>query len=269
MKKQQLLAALSGTSLLLSNAMASADPLTGNVQIKTVRVARPGGTALSAGEAQKPFDANINDDSFKLNANSNQLPAQVDEVAPVAPAPLRAEVSQPELRASTTSSPLKGNAEKTGGTVGGGAQHASNAPIIDDYNAKKPLQGSVTFRICYYDLGDGAECCWEALREANYLKGRGVDIALLLDRGGVRLANKHNMHEEQLHRGSTEKMVKTQQLLKDFIEMGGTVYASERWARHFGLWGGSAPALTPGVKLENDEEMADLLVERSGRIVDY
>jgi hypothetical protein len=63
--------------------------------------------------------------------------------------------------------------------------------------------------------------------------------------------------------------VRTQQMLREFIDKGGKVYASERWAKHFGLYGGSYPALAQGVELLADEDMADLLVERSGRIVEY
>lgn len=273
MKKEKILAVLSGTGFLLSYAgTAYGDPLTGNVQVRSMRVTRPGGSALSATvDARKPFDTMINDDSFKLEASQNKLEAQVEEAAAPAAAqtPVQTPVQAPVVMAVSKQPELRATVDRSAGTIGGGAGHATAAPVIDDYNAKRPLQGSVTFRFCYYDLGDGVECCWEGLRDANYLKGRGVDIAIMLDRGGVRLANKHNMHEEQLHRGSTEKMVKTQTLLRQFIDSGGTVYVSERWAKTFGLTGGSYPALTAGVKLVDDEAMADLLVERNGRIVEY
>jgi hypothetical protein len=262
MKKRILLAFLAGCSLL-STPGALGDPLTGNVRESRTRVARPSPFG-SGSESQKPLGASITDDSFKLNAT------QQDGV-PLAASQTEFQSASPLRGSSTTSQqqPLNGNVDTTRATTGGTAGTATVAPIVDDYSGKGPLSGSVTFRFCYYDLGDGVECCWEGLRDAIYLKGRGVDIAIMLDRGGVRLANKHNGHELQLHRGSTERMIKTHALLRQFIDAGGTVYVSERWARTFGLVGGSYSSLSEGVKTASDEEMADLLVERSGRIVEY
>lgn len=262
MQRKHFLVLTSGILLVTNmSGAASADPLAGNVQVRAARLSRP--VELSAGTGQQAASAQLDATSFDLNAASTALQGQVESTS--AQIPIAA--SQPDSIRSAT--PLSGRATSTGATTGGGAQRGTTAPIVDDYNARKPLSGNVTFRFCYFDLGDGAECCWEGLRDANYLRGRGVDVAIMLDRGGVRLANKHNGHEFQLHRGSTERMVKTQQLLRQFIDSGGQVFVSERWAREFGLWGGSYPSLTQGVKLSSDEEMADLLVERSGRIVEY
>lgn len=261
MQKRHLLTLCSGFLLLTNQYWANADPLTGNVQMRSARVSRP--AELSSGISLQSTNAQLDDNSFNLNANTAQLQSQAsarDAQLPIA-------VSQPEPIRATRA--LNGHSEEQNATIRSGTQRAGAAPLVDDYNARRALSGNVTFRFCYFDLGDGAECCWEGLRDANYLRGRGVDVAIMLDRGGVRLANKHNGHELQLHRGSTEHMVKTQQLLRDFIDGGGTVFVSERWAREFGLWGGSYPSLTQGVKLSTDEEMADLLVERSGRIVEY
>jgi hypothetical protein len=259
MNKRVLLALMAGWSLLTAPAFAG-DPLTGNVRESRTRVARPGEPDM---QSQKPLNALITEDSFKLDAMKQ-------DAAPVPLATGQSEfAASSPLRSSLSASPMKSNIEESHSAARGGAGTAAVAPVINDYNAKAPLTGSVTFRFCYFDLGDGADCCWEGLRDALYLKGRGVDIAIMLDRGGVRVANKHNGHEVQLHRGSTERLVKTQELLRQFIEAGGTVIASERWSRTFGLVGGSYPSLTTGVKLASDEEMADLLVERSGRIVEY
>jgi hypothetical protein len=263
MQKQHLLALTSAIFLITSQFAADADPLSGNVQLRSARVSRPG-VPGAAGTSQNALNARLDDKAFDLNASSTSLNGAVDTTAP--PSPLAAFSGTESIRSST---PLTGGAQTSHATTGGTAQSAAAAPIINDYNARAPLSGNVTFRFCYFDLGDGAECCWEGLRDANYLRGRGVDVAIMLDRGGVRLANKHNGHQLQLHRGSTERMIKTQEMLRQFIDGGGTVFVSERWAREFGLYGGSYPSLTQGVKLATDEEMADLLVERSGRIVEY
>lgn len=260
-------------SISALNSTVAADPLQGHLNQSSTRINRPANPMI---QPQKPISATVTDDSFKLKAEEDAAAAAASDSQPAAQADATAESGETQpaspLAASTTQSSLKPaasiNAGFARGSTGGTAAGKADQPNYD-YSAKQPLQGSVTFRFCYYDLGDGAECAWEGLRDAIYLQGRGVDIALMLDRGGVRLANKHNSHEYQLHRGSTERMVQTQLLLRQFIQNRGKVYVSERWARQFGLWGGSYPSLTHGVQLLGDEEMADLLVERSGRIVDY
>lgn len=275
MKKRQVLSLLAaGAAISLLVPALAADPLQGQVKSGGLRrVARPAQPSLDM-QGQSPLRSSVETNLFQFGAvgaasvagtGNSPLTGTVTTSEPGVQA---GAVEQPALNPSASSDSLQGAAKEDKLSGGAAAKPTADPPKFD-YNAKPPLSGSVTFRFCYYDLGDGAECAWEGLRDANYLKGRGVDIALMLDRGGVRLANKHNIHEYQLHRGSTERLVQTQKLLREFIEKGGEVYASERWAKTFGLSGSSYSALTNGVRLLSDEEMADMLVERSGRIVEY
>jgi hypothetical protein len=268
MEKRRVLSFLA-TAIAVSQAMPvlAVEPLQGKVKSTNLRrVTRP---LQSNMVFERPtLNSSLEENTFRLKAVA--MPAQASDsalggaVATSYPL-IQSGTSQPSLNPSASSNILQGEAEAN--KLGSGSK-APESPKYDS-NTKPPLSGSVTFRFCYYDLGDGAECAWEGLRDALYLQGRGVDIALMLDRGGVRLANKHNAHEYQLHRGSTERLVATQKMLREFIDKGGEVYASERWSRTFGLTGGSYPAINSGVKLLGDEEMAELLVDRSGRIVEY
>jgi hypothetical protein len=253
----------------------AADHLEGHVK-QNMRITRP---VPPGAEGAVQQGAVVSEDSFNLQIKSGQLDTQPPVTAETHSAGLEQAVLTggaarsaitggiASRSASPPATPLTGDVQKD--QPPGGAEGRAENGLTDDYNARKSLKGSVTFRFCYFDLGDGVECTWEGLRDALYLQGRGVDIALMLDRGGVRLANKHNGHEYQLHRGSTERLVKNQTMLREFIDKGGKVYASERWCKQFGLIGGSYPALTQGVELLGDEDMAELLVDRAGRIVEY
>jgi hypothetical protein len=54
-------------------------------------------------------------------------------------------------------------------------------------------------------------------------------------------------------------------LLQGLIKSGTTVIVSDRWAKH---WSENAK-LMPGVTMASDEELADVLIEASGSLLDY
>lgn len=198
------------------------------------------------GQATSPA-AHLSGESGK----TAQIPPAIATPAPSAGSPLQAVTSAGKKPPA--------NASAAGGSL----------PVPSGDSGLEKSDRPVTIRLQKYNRLQDWEVVWEALHMANLLAKRSSDVTLVLDLEGVNAANKHDMREYQLHRQSTERMIQTQKLLRDFIADGGKVYASERWAKFWGLAGGSYPSLTAGVELLTDEELADKYIERSGSIIDY
>lgn len=134
-------------------------------------------------------------------------------------------------------------------------------------SSKRPI----TIRLKrFYSLVEW-EVVWEAFNLGINMAKKGGDVTVLLDMEAVQAANRHDNHQFQMNRGNygSEKMISVQSMIQQFMEAGGQVVANERWAKFWGVSGGSMQALSQGVQLMNDEEVADFLVNRSGNIIDY
>jgi hypothetical protein len=80
------------------------------------------------------------------------------------------------------------------------------------------------------------------------------------------MANRHNKEEWQVDRNSTQKFIKVQSLLNDFINRGGKVIASEKWIKEFELDRQNIPI---GISLLSENDINDLIISNTGRIINY
>lgn len=145
----------------------------------------------------------------------------------------------------------------------------STAKIEEKYDTRKLNGQQVTLRLTSYQTLIPFEVAWECLRDAMNMLDQGADVTIMLDREGVRLANKHNLQQFQVHRGSSEKLIGEQQLFQDFLDRGGHVLCSERWAKAFGIAGGSYQAVPARVQLLSDDDMSVELVKRRSQMINY
>ncbi len=105
---------------------------------------------------------------------------------------------------------------------------------------------------------------YEAMQAALYYLGKGIDVTVMLDRMAVQWANSRDITRE-VTEGDRIVMVKS--VIIEFLGKGGTVLASQTWAKKLGfVQGGNLP---PGVKLLSDDEMRDEIFKRRGTIVEY
>lgn len=259
-----------------SDVLAAPKSLKGQVnEVAPVRIARPTLPGKASMDSIKTTrQGTLDTSSFDLSGASSHIPAAAESAA------MSATLDQSSHALSAGAGQVQSNPATTTPSIQAGVDR--NRPPVPPSNTggnggergngdgqREQASGQITFRFCYYDISDGVDATWEGLREALYLQSRGMDVALMLDRGGVRLANKHNPQEAQLVRGSTGRMINHQTMLRQFISKGGQVYVSERWARVFNLLDPSCRALTDGVITLDDDSMSELLISRTGRIVNY
>ncbi len=277
----------------MAASAACAEELKGHVQSKGAqRVQRPLTGVVKRGAAlpESPGTASHNAPGG-IAVEQFQLPGKTDAGG----ASLSGSSSQTQVNAGTTSSAGSGSAETVrvdppppvlpvaplpplfpSGTSTSGAPpvhpgsggQGGSPPARYDFTPTRSDK-LVTVRVRCYNSQNNWESVWEAFHMANLMLKKCSNVTILLDIEAVNAANRHDMKEYQLHRQSTEKMIPMQRLLREFIDAGGKVYASERWAKFWGVAGGSYPSLTPGVELLPDEEMADKYIESAGSIIDY
>jgi len=257
--------------LLGSTAAVAADEqpsLHGQVQRNSARVQRPDIRSGRDAPAPVSVGAHINDSNFsKLPTSSAAaaLDAQADTQMSDEPLPV-------QLDSGTHSDKL--DSKQTAATP---AIPASK-PVENTYTAsgtpiavtKKSATGkSITIRLKRFRSLQEMEVVWEALNLALKMENKGGDVTMLLDMEAVNAANRHNtmFTEFQEHRGQAEeRLVTVPALMRQFIDSGGRVLASDRWAHLFYTAQGSS--LVEGVKLVSDDEIADHLLD-TGNILDY
>ena len=143
------------------------------------------------------------------------------------------------------------------------SQHGAQAVILQVEAAQVPL--SIRIRKCRSSSEmDGA---WEGLNLAAKVISRNLPLTIFIDTEAVVLlvrpdvsASKFGLDVQVVRRISA-----MQGMLQQLIKTGAQVLASERWARR-----GTEPGeLMPGVRLLNDDEICDLIINSRGSIVDY
>jgi predicted peroxiredoxin len=143
----------------------------------------------------------------------------------------------------------------------------------DDDDAYKVKPGpTIYMRIMHFNstIAAPGEQAFEAMLTANNMLDGGNQVVIFLDQDGVNLANRHNIQQFQVMRGSTGKMIAPNELLRQFIQKGGKVYASWRACKTQGLLdSGIATSLVDGVKVLQDPEFSQELAKSRGAIMDY
>lgn len=140
----------------------------------------------------------------------------------------------------------------------------AGGPKLDTYSQKYKEQYSIIIRLLHYL--SSSEISFEALRSGIYWLDRGARVTVLLDREAIMMANRHNKEEWQVDRNSTQKFIKVQSLLNDFINKGGKVVASEKWIKEFELDRQNIPT---GISLLSENDINDLIISNTGRIINY
>jgi serine/threonine protein kinase len=112
------------------------------------------------------------------------------------------------------------------------------------------------------------EVIWEGLNLARNLQRKEANVSILLDLESVCLVLKPDVVAARFNfdHPMVKKLSAMQSMLQQLIKEGATVIASERWAKRGSE---SLQQLMPGVLLCNDEELADLIIERYGSIIEY
>lgn len=263
------------------NASTSARHKSLNGQIhQSARVSRPGVSTLrpSNGAASgRQLDLHLDTALFNqkpLSGQTSETPLDIGISAapsvPVKSAPL-IEATPPtvpeptpvKLSGSTTKIPAK----ETGGSGGGGEPNY-------DYGKKAPRTGKkILIRIKKFRSGQEMEVVWEAARVANAMAKKGADVTVLLDMEAVHAASKsytmNALYEPNRGNGNSAapRLTTPQDLLAEFVQNGGRLCISLRWAKLYGMAGGGSVAM-PGAVMLSDEEIADLLLE-SDNCIDY
>jgi serine/threonine protein kinase len=111
---------------------------------------------------------------------------------------------------------------------------------------------------------DGA---WEGLNLAIKVISRNLPLTIFIDTEAVVLLVRPDVSASKfgLDVQVVRKISAMQGMLQQLIKSGAQVLASERWAKR-----GTEPGeIMPGVRLLNDDEICDLIINSRGSIVDY
>lgn len=144
------------------------------------------------------------------------------------------------------------------------AQLAAQAAQLADEQKNKKQTLTVRFRRCRgFAEMDGV---WEGLTLALKIQSRGLPVSVFLDQEAVILIMRPDISAARfsLDEQTLKRIAAMQTILQQLIRSGSIVLASERWSKRSG-----EAQLLPGVLLLSDEEICDLIIERSGSLIDY
>lgn len=130
------------------------------------------------------------------------------------------------------------------------------------------LKRGITVRFKRFRSPFEMEILWEGLNLSRNILRKDVTVTILLDLESVCLVLKPDVVAAKfsLDPQMIKKLTSMQSMLQQLIKDGATVIASERWAKR----GSEAQEhLMPGILLAGDEELADLIIERAGTIMEY
>ncbi|MBX9573409.1 MAG: serine/threonine protein kinase [Candidatus Obscuribacterales bacterium] len=150
-----------------------------------------------------------------------------------------------------------------------GAAAMGGVPMPASIGAQlEKLKRIVTFRFKRFRGTLEMDMIWEGLNLARNIQRKDVPITIFLDLESVCLVQKPDLVTARFNmdQALTKKLSSMQAMLHQLIKGGATVIANERWAKR-GME--TEQQLMPGVLLAGDDEIADLIIERNGSIVDY
>lgn len=129
------------------------------------------------------------------------------------------------------------------------------------------LQKVFTIRFKRFRSPFELEVLWEGLNLAQSLQRKEMNVNLLFDLESVCLVMKADAVGARfnLDAATVKKITAMQETVQELMDNGATIYASERWANR----GDSQQYLMEGVELLDDEQFAELMIERYGGIIEY
>lgn len=142
------------------------------------------------------------------------------------------------------------------------------APSAAQSAAAQAAGTGVTLRFKRFRSPFEMEVIWEGLTLARNIQRKEIQVSLLLDLESVCLALKPEVVTARfnLEAPMVKKLNTMQTLLMALIKDGAEIMASERWAKRGNE---DLQQLLSGIKIISDEEMADLIIQRNGTILDY
>ena len=131
-----------------------------------------------------------------------------------------------------------------------------------------PEKHALTIRLRHFRGHAELDSVWEGLSLAARIQSRELQVSLLLDTEACHLVLRPDVFVSRLNLDpqTTKRISNLQSMLQQLIKNGALVFASEKWVKRSGDEGRQ---LMPGVVLVDDEEICDLILERSGSIIDY
>jgi hypothetical protein len=247
------------------------DALKGRLEKQTGRIARPLSGALSVPSTSALQKGVINaGDKFELRSGVGQpvkpLNANVVDSTAVAPVPESVRSTPPvtePARLSATTIENKVREEKPPGSL---IYRKDGSTYRPDSSAKR-----IVLRMKRFASQYEAEIVEDGLSIAGDMLRRGGNVVVLLDMEAVHVADDKfefydtaSADESGKQRAISTKQVQSQ--LRNFMEDGGTVLASEHWAKVWGITRRSS--LSAGVRLISPGDIAQLLMDAQS-VIDY
>jgi hypothetical protein len=272
-----ILALVLAVLLIQPCATAQDKPLAGHVKKEggTTRIIRPG-TPLNAKTAAGRAAGAIQSNDFsigaeKMGGTSQMHMPELPQSTPVTVAPpsFSSGAGKSLLPANTNTTPApSGNADQPSSNSGGGSGSAPNY----DYGFRPRSDKKVVIRLKRFRASQEMEIVWEASRRANRMLKKGADVTIILDMDAVHAADRNDtaFAEIEENRGNgnraAERLTSPQHNMFLFVQNGGNLVASARWAKLFAI---SNTALIPGIKLLTDDELDDILLEPNVTVLDF
>lgn len=145
-------------------------------------------------------------------------------------------------------------------------QAGSRTETTAQATAQSKIQPVLTIRLKRCRSFPEIDCAWEGLNLALKIQARDLPVTLFLDTESVLLVMRPDMVARfNIEAQALKRIATMQAMLQQLLKCGATVLVSERWARR----GCDPGQLMPGVLLLNDDEICDLILERTATLVDY
>lgn len=148
-----------------------------------------------------------------------------------------------------------------------GLQHSADTVEAEIPKTKPAQKKHVLLRFKRFRGATEMDIIWEGLLLGRTLLNKEATVSVLLDMESVALICKSEVVANRYHldQAIIKKLITMQSLLQALIKNGAIVMASDRWAKH---WSESTNFM-PGVVLISDEDLADILLDATGSILDY
>lgn len=154
------------------------------------------------------------------------------------------------------------------------SQGTSSQPEDSASKSRQIMPRRMVIRLKRYRSLSEMEVVWEAARTGSRWLKKGADVTILLDMDAVHAANKSETanawYEQNRGNGNVSsdnnKISSPQDQLNAFVQSGGKLVISERWAKI----GGMGPSgLICGTQLLSDDAIDDLLINPDCAVISY
>jgi hypothetical protein len=247
------------------------DGLKGRLEKQNGRIARPLSGAISVPSTSALQKGLINaGDKFELRSDVGQpvktLNADVVDSTAVAPATERARLTPPVAEAAGLSATTIDNKVRE--------EKPPGSPIYrKDGTTYRPeqLTKRIVLRLKRFGSQYEGEIVEGGVSVAHDMLRRGANVTVLLDLEAVHVADdKYGFYDTaSADESGNQRSISLKQIqgqLRNFIDDGGTVLASEHWAKVWGIT--RRNSLSAGVRLISPGDLAQLLMDAHS-VIDY